>query len=50
MIMDLFEKLRQIWSLSIDKKNTMLGGYGKVVEIDESLYAKVKNWKGKLGK
>lgn len=48
MVSGLFEKLRQICSLSIDKKNLMLGGYGKVIEIDESLYAKVKHWKGKI--
>ena len=48
MVLGLFEKLRQICSLSIDKKNIMLGGYGKVIEIDESLYAKVKHWKGKI--
>jgi hypothetical protein len=46
MVAGLFEKLRQICSLSIDRKNILLGGYGKIVEIDESLYAKVKHWKG----
>jgi hypothetical protein len=46
MVAELFEKLRQICSLSLDKKSNMLGGCGKIVEIDESLYAKVKHWKG----
>jgi len=44
MVAGLFEKLRQICSR--DRKNILLGGYGKIVEIDESLYAKVKHWKG----
>lgn len=47
MVAGLFEKLRQICTLSLDKKNIVLGGFGKIVEIDESLYAKVKHWKGK---
>ncbi|RNA24110.1 hypothetical protein BpHYR1_008935 [Brachionus plicatilis] len=48
MIAGLFEKLRQFCSLSLDKKNITLGGFGKIVEIDESLYAKVKHWKGEI--
>ena len=34
-------------TLDIDKKNLKMGGPGKIVEIDESLYAKVKHSKGK---
>lgn len=45
--MSMFYKLRQMCTLSIDKTNLKLGGYGKIVEIDESMYAKVKHWVGK---
>lgn len=47
MIGNLFKKLRQTCTVAIDKANITLGGQGKIVEIDESLYAKVKHWKGK---
>ncbi|RNA00725.1 ISXO2-like domain-containing [Brachionus plicatilis] len=43
----LFFRLRQLCPVDIDKKNHKLGGEGKIVEIDESLYAKVKHSKGK---
>ncbi|RNA28025.1 ISXO2-like domain-containing [Brachionus plicatilis] len=33
-------RLRQLCSKGIDKKNLKLGGHGKIVEIDKSLYAK----------
>jgi hypothetical protein len=38
-VANLFHKLRQICSLDLDKKSLKLGGPGKIVEIDESLYA-----------
>ncbi|CAF0923894.1 unnamed protein product [Brachionus calyciflorus] len=38
----IFYRLRQLASLGIDKNNLLLGGDGKIVEIDESLYARVK--------
>ncbi|CAF1088466.1 unnamed protein product [Brachionus calyciflorus] len=34
-------------SLDLDKQNLKLGGLGKIIEIDESLYAKLKHGKGK---
>ncbi|CAF0971728.1 unnamed protein product [Brachionus calyciflorus] len=40
MIGNLFKKLRQICSVSLDKSNLKLDGPGKIIEIDESLYAK----------
>lgn len=43
----IFFRLRQLCTLSIDKKNLKLGGPGQIIEIDESLYAKVKHFKGK---
>ena len=46
-VASLFHKLRQICSLDIDRKSLKLGGPGKIIEIDESLYAKVKHSKGK---
>ncbi|CAF0955135.1 unnamed protein product [Brachionus calyciflorus] len=46
-VMSIFYKLRQISTLSLDKKNLKLGGRGRIVEIDESMYAKVKHWVGK---
>ncbi|CAF1143582.1 unnamed protein product, partial [Brachionus calyciflorus] len=47
MVSSVYARLRQICSLSLDKKNLTLGGHGRIVEIDESMYAKVKHWKGK---
>ncbi|CAF1078095.1 unnamed protein product, partial [Brachionus calyciflorus] len=50
-VMSVFYKLRQICSLSLEKEKLKLGGFGRIVEIDESMYAKVKHWVGKdLGK
>ncbi|CAF0792207.1 unnamed protein product [Brachionus calyciflorus] len=37
-----FYRLRQMCSLGLDKGSLLLGGSGKIVEIDESLYARVK--------
>ncbi|RNA00670.1 ISXO2-like domain-containing [Brachionus plicatilis] len=39
--------MRFALSIDIDKANLKLGGRNKIVEIDESLYAKVKHNKGK---
>ncbi|CAF1104610.1 unnamed protein product [Brachionus calyciflorus] len=47
MVSCLIYKMRQICTLSLDKSNIKLGGVGHIVEIDESLYAKVKHWKSK---
>ncbi|CAF1063061.1 unnamed protein product [Brachionus calyciflorus] len=47
MIISLYSKLRQACSLKLDKENLTLGGIGRIVEIDESLYCKVKHHKGK---
>ncbi|RMZ93697.1 ISXO2-like domain-containing [Brachionus plicatilis] len=47
MVCTLFYRLRQVCSIGIDKDNIKLGGNGKIVEIDESLYARVKHNKGK---
>jgi hypothetical protein len=47
VVSTLFYRLRQIATLGIDKANLKLGGPGKIVEIDESLYARVKFHKGK---
>jgi hypothetical protein len=45
---NLFSKLRMICTLSVDKKNYKMGGPGKIVELDESLYVKVKHSKGSI--
>jgi hypothetical protein len=47
-VSDIYFKLRQLCSIDIDRKNLMLGGFGKIVEIDESLYAKIKHGKGMI--
>ncbi|RNA00667.1 hypothetical protein BpHYR1_035558 [Brachionus plicatilis] len=39
--------ITNLCSIDIDKANLKLGGRNKIVEIDESLYAKVKHNKGK---
>ena len=44
---DLFRRLRNIASLLIDKQNIKLGGDGLIIEIDESLAAKVKHHREK---
>jgi transposase len=41
------KSLRDICSVSLDKKNLKLGGLNSIVEIDESLFAKVKYHRGK---
>jgi predicted transcriptional regulator len=46
MVAGLFSRLRQLCSLGIDKPNLKLGGKGRIVEIDESMYCKVKHHKG----
>ncbi|RNA25962.1 ISXO2-like domain-containing, partial [Brachionus plicatilis] len=38
MILGVYARLRQICTLAVDKQNLKLGGSGKVVDIDESLY------------
>ena len=40
---DFYSSLRNVCSLALDKKNLKLGGEGKIVEIDESLFARVKH-------
>ncbi|RMZ99659.1 putative transposase-like protein [Brachionus plicatilis] len=47
LVSTLFYRLRQLCSLGIGKEDLKLGGSGKKVEIDESLYARVKFHKGK---
>ncbi len=46
-VASLFHKLRQICSLDIDRKSLKLSRPGKIIEIDESLYAKVKHSRSK---
>jgi hypothetical protein len=41
------QRLRNIAITSLDIENFKLGGDGKIVEIDESLFVKVKHYKGK---
>ncbi|CAF1016020.1 unnamed protein product [Brachionus calyciflorus] len=43
----IFYRFRQLASLGIDKNNLLLGGNGKIAEIDESLYVRVKYNRGK---
>ena len=42
-----FRQLRNVCTLALDKANIKLGGNGSPVEIDESLFAKVKHGTGK---
>lgn len=44
---EIFKRLRNMSSLALNKKHIKLGGKDKIVEIDESLFVKVKYWKGK---
>ena len=46
-IASIFTKIKNLCSIDIDKANLKLGGRNKIVEIDESLYAKVKHNKDK---
>ena len=43
-------RLLEICSIDLDRNNLKLGGPGKIIEIDESLYAKVKHSRGISGK
>ena len=43
----LWRSQRNVCSLRLDKDNIKLGGDGEIVEIDESLFARVKHYKGK---
>jgi transposase-like protein len=43
----LHQKLRKVACEALYQQHTVLGGVGKVVEIDESLFVKVKHHKGK---
>jgi hypothetical protein len=42
-----YKYLRYITAKDYDKDNVILGGVGRIVEIDESLFVKVKHHKGK---
>ena len=42
-----FRQLRNVCSLDLGKPNLILDGFGKPVEIDKSLFAKVKHGVGK---
>jgi hypothetical protein len=42
-----FKNLRRIVNKSLDIDNVKLGGFAKVVEVDESMFAKVKHNRGK---
>jgi len=44
---DFYSSLRNVCTLALDKKNLKLGGEGQIVEIDESLFARVKHKVGK---
>ena len=41
-----FKILRELSIKALEKNKMMIGGDGSIVEIDESLMAKVKHWKG----
>ena len=44
---DFYSSLRNVCTIALDKKNLKLGGEGQIVEIDESLFARVKHKVGK---
>jgi hypothetical protein len=46
-VISVFQRLRIIAVQSLDKDNLKLGGDGQIVEIDESLFARVKHHRGK---
>jgi hypothetical protein len=46
-ISEIQQQIRLATSRAVDKTNVVLGGEGKIVEIDESLFVKVKHHKGK---
>ena len=46
-VIDWFQRFRYLTALDLDKKEIKLGGKSKIVEIDESMYARVKHFKGK---
>ena len=39
---DFYQSFSNVFTISLDKRNIKLGGSHKVVEIDESLFARVK--------
>ena len=43
----IFNHLRNVCTVALDKKNIKLGGKNLIIEIDESLYARVKHTVGK---
>ena len=45
-IIKYFQILRELCIKALDKESMKIGGPGLIVEIDESLMAKVKHWKG----
>ncbi len=47
-IIKIQQKLRVLCIQAFDKENIRLGGRNKVVEIDESLFVRVKHGKGKV--
>ena len=46
-VIDWFQRFRYLTALDLDKKEIKLGGKGKIFEIDESMYARVKHFKEK---
>ncbi len=41
-----FQIIRELCIKALDKANRKIGEDGTIIEIDESLMAKVKHWKG----
>ena len=41
------QRFRYLVGLDLNKKEIKLGGEGKILEIDESMYARVKHWRVK---
>lgn len=46
-IVKYFKTIRELCIEDLNKSELKLGGLGRIVEIDESLFAKVKHYKGK---